>query len=66
MNVVVVGCTQLNLVMFTQQAGPPRTGMLMLMLSKVACLRNDADNFVRSAPEMVVHVYCCVAGRFDP
>lgn len=64
MNVIVVGCTQLNLVMFTQQAGPPRTGMLML--SNVACLRNDADNFLRSAPEMVVHVCCCVAGRFVP
>lgn len=41
-----------------------RTGMLML--SNVACLRNDADNFVRSAPEIVTHVFCSVAGRFVP
>lgn len=42
----------------------PRTGMLML--SNVAFLRNDAGNFVRSAPEMVVHVFCAVAGWFVP
>lgn len=64
MNVIVVGCTQLNLVMFTQQADPPRIGMLML--SNVACLRNDVDNFVRSAPEMVMNVFCSVAGWFVP